>query len=108
MACIPAYVAAHSLQLFNLLDLARKVITQLGDDLSLLSLISAVEESKLWPNAFPAIGTYIESRVISPEEDMTCSASKKAIGGVGTLKILDVVLFKAILLFRASEEPRKK
>jgi hypothetical protein len=98
-----AYVAAESLQLPSLRDLARREMIRLGDKLSLPSLIDIMEESSLSLSTLPGIAAYVESRILAFAENVTHPTSEKVLSEIGTPNTFNMVLLKTILLLQTSE-----
>ncbi|RTE70633.1 hypothetical protein BHE90_014959 [Fusarium euwallaceae] len=97
------YAAAQSFQLPSLRDLARREMIDLGDRLSLPSLINIMEESSLSMSTLPGIAAYVESRILAFAENITRPTSEKVLAEIGTPNTLSMVLLKTILLLRTSE-----
>ncbi|KAH7113484.1 hypothetical protein B0J13DRAFT_613856 [Dactylonectria estremocensis] len=102
-----AYVAAESLQLPYLRDLARREMIRLGDKLSLPSLIDIMEESWLSLSTLPGIVAYVESRILAFAESVTHPTAEKVLSEIGTPNTLSKVLLKIMLLLKTSEVAQK-
>ncbi|EEU34833.1 uncharacterized protein NECHADRAFT_102248 [Fusarium vanettenii 77-13-4] len=97
------YAAAQTFELPSLRDLARREMIDLGDRLSLPSLINIMEESNLSMGTLPGIAAYVESRILAFAENITCPTSEKILAEIGTPNTLSMVLLKTILLLQTSE-----
>ncbi|PCD29388.1 hypothetical protein AU210_011926 [Fusarium oxysporum f. sp. radicis-cucumerinum] len=108
---IRVYVAADSLSLPALREMARGEIFRLGEWLSLPALIKVMEEAALSFDAYPGIATYVESRVLSYSQDEVIHGSDKAdetLDALGAPDSLSKVLLRSVLLAKASEDRQKK
>lgn len=101
-----AYVAAESLQLSSLRNLARSEMIRLGNKLSLLSLIDIMEESWLSLSTSPGIVAFVESHILAFAESVTHPIAEKVLFEIGTPKTLSKVLLKTLLLLKTSEVPQ--
>lgn len=97
------YVAAQSLQLLSLRDLAKGEIIRLGNKLSVLSLIDILEEPTSSLSTSPGIVAYAESRFLAFAKSITHPIAEKVLIEIGTPNTLSKVLLKTILLLKTSE-----
>ncbi|KAL6409717.1 hypothetical protein AUP68_06106 [Ilyonectria robusta] len=97
------YVAAQSLQLLSLRDLAKGEMIRLGNKLSVLSLIDILEEPTSSLSTSPGIVAYAESRFLAFAESITHPIAEKVLIEIGTPNTLSKVLLKTILLLKTSE-----
>ncbi|KAH7157772.1 hypothetical protein B0J13DRAFT_581797 [Dactylonectria estremocensis] len=100
------YVAAESLQLSSLHNLARSEIIRLGNKLSLLSLIDIMDESWLSLSTSPGIVAFVESYILAFMESVTYLIAERVLSEIGTPKTLSKVLLKTMLLLKTSEMPQ--
>ncbi|KAL9563601.1 hypothetical protein ACKAV7_012269 [Fusarium commune] len=108
---IRVYVAADSLSLPALREMARGEIFRLGEWLSLLTLIKVMEEAALSFDAYPGIAAYVESRVLLHSQDKGNHGPEKAdetLDALGTPDSLSKVLLRSVLLAKASEGRQRK
>ncbi|KAH7158498.1 hypothetical protein DER46DRAFT_637329 [Fusarium sp. MPI-SDFR-AT-0072] len=108
---IRVYVAADSLSLPALREMAREEIFRLGEWLSLLTLIKVMEEAALSFDAYPGIAAYVESRVLLHSQDKGNHGPEKAdetLDALGTPDSLSKVLLRSVLLAKASEGRQRK
>lgn len=97
------YIAAQSLQLPSLRDLAKGEMIRLGNKLSVLSLIDILEEPTSSLSTSPGIVAYAESRFLAFAESVTHPIAEKVLVEIGTPNTLSKVLLKTMLLLKTSE-----
>ncbi|KAJ3464651.1 hypothetical protein MRS44_009437 [Fusarium solani] len=100
---LDVYVAADSLQLPRLRDLARREITRVGDTLSLPSIISAIEDSDVSFKTLPGVIAYVESRILSFGEEATPAAIDSMLSELEGPNTLSRTLLKSMVLLKSSE-----
>ncbi|RSL69656.1 hypothetical protein CEP54_002136 [Fusarium duplospermum] len=100
---LDVYVAADSLQIPRLRDLARREITRVGDSLSLPSVISTIEDSGLSFKTLPGVTAYVESRILSFGEDATPAAIDSMLSELEGPNTLSRTLLKSMVLLKSSE-----
>ncbi|KAM0555854.1 hypothetical protein ACHAPJ_006253 [Fusarium lateritium] len=100
------YVAADTLNLPALRDLARKEIIRLGDQLGLAAMIKVMEESSFSFDAVPGVVAYIESRILSFSESTLCVDT--ILADLGTPNTLSKVLLRSMILMKASGRAKKQ
>lgn len=105
---LDVYVAAESLLLPRLRDLARREITRLGDNMSLPSIISAIEDSGRSLKTLPGVAAYVESRIISFGEEATPEVVDEMLVELEWPGTLSKALLKAMVLLKSSELSRKQ
>ncbi|UPL04233.1 hypothetical protein LCI18_015167 [Fusarium solani-melongenae] len=104
---LDVYAAAESLQLPRLRDLARQEITRLGDNLTLPSIISAIEDSGRSLKTLPGVVAYVESRILSFSEEATPEGVDEMLAELGRPESLSRTLLKAMVLLKRSELSKK-
>lgn len=104
---LDVYVAAESLQLPRLRGLARREITRLGDNLTLPSIISAIEDSGRSLKTLPGVVAYVESRILSFGEEATPEGVDEMLVELGWPETLSRALLKAMVLLKSSELSKK-
>lgn len=100
---LDVYVAADSLQLPRLRDLARREITRVGGTLSLPSIISAIEDSDVSFKTLPGVIAYVESRILSFGEEATPAAIDSMLSELEGPNTLSRTLLKSMVLLKSSE-----
>ncbi|RSM15780.1 hypothetical protein CDV31_004881 [Fusarium ambrosium] len=105
---LDVYVAAESLPLPPLRDLARHEITRVGDNLSLPSIISAIEESGRSLKTLPGVVAYVESRILSFGGDATPEGVDEMLVELECPSTLSGTLLKAMVLLKRSELCKKR
>lgn len=100
---LDVYVAAESLQLPRLRDLARREIARLGDNLSLPSIISAIEDSGRSLKTLPGVSAYVESRILSFGEEATPEGVDETLAELERPETLSRTLLKTMVLLKRSE-----
>ncbi|KAI8670015.1 hypothetical protein NCS56_00805300 [Fusarium sp. Ph1] len=100
---LDVYIAADSLQLPRLRDLARREITRVGDTLSLPSIISAIEDSDVSFKTLPGVIAYVESRILSFGEEATPAAIDSMLSELEGPNTLSRTLLKSMVLLKSSE-----
>ncbi|KAM6514610.1 hypothetical protein FSOLCH5_008851 [Fusarium solani] len=105
---LDVYVAAESLQLPRLRDLARREITRLGDNLSLPSIISAIEDSGRSLKTLPGVVAYVESRILSFGEEATPEGVDEMLVELEWPETLSKTLLKSMVLLKSSELSKKR
>ncbi|KAG5753672.1 hypothetical protein H9Q70_003686 [Fusarium xylarioides] len=110
-SAIRVYIATGILGLPRLREMARAEIVNLGDQLSLPVLITVMEEAALPFDENPAIATYIESRVLSFNQNAIPDGESGAdiiLDMMGISNSLSKVLLRSIILTKASESRQQE
>jgi hypothetical protein len=97
------YITAEKLSLNQLQELAREELVRLGDKLELSTLIEVMEESISSFKVLPGITAYIESRLLSFSEERYRFTADRVLAEIGIPDTLSKVLFRSIVLMKASE-----
>jgi hypothetical protein len=97
------YKAAGSLSLNQLREFAREELVRLGDKLELSTLIKVMDLSTSSFKDLPGITAYIESRLLSFYEENHRATADRLLTDIGFPDTLSKVLFRSIVLMKASE-----
>ncbi|SPJ72972.1 uncharacterized protein FTOL_02701 [Fusarium torulosum] len=103
VTALRVYIATERLSLHQLRELAREELVRLGDKLELSTLIKVMEESISSFEVLPGITAYIESRLLSFSEESSRATADRVLTEMGIPDTLSKVLFRSIVLMKASE-----
>jgi hypothetical protein len=103
VTALRVYIAAERLSLHQLRELAREELVRLGDKLGLSTLIKVMEETISSFEVLPGITAYIESRLLSFSEESSRATADRVMTEIGIPDTLCKVLFRSIVLMKASE-----
>ncbi|KAL2683250.1 hypothetical protein Neosp_007718 [[Neocosmospora] mangrovei] len=105
---LDVYLAADSLQLPRLRDLARREIARVGDTLSLPSIMSAFEDSDMSSNMPLGVTEYLESRIFSFGEEATPAVIDSMLSELEGPNTLSRILLRSIVRLKSSELPKQQ
>ncbi|KAI8717213.1 hypothetical protein NCS52_00796400 [Fusarium sp. LHS14.1] len=100
---LDVYLAADSLHLPRLRDLARREIARVGDTLSLPSIMSAFEDSDMSSNMPLGVNAYLESRILSFGEEATPAVIDSMLSELEGPNTLSRILLRSIVRLKSSE-----
>ncbi|EEU36439.1 uncharacterized protein NECHADRAFT_100746 [Fusarium vanettenii 77-13-4] len=100
---LDVYVAADSLQLPRLRDLARREMARVGDTLSLPSIMSAFEDSDMSSNIPLGVTVYLESRILSFAEEATPAVVESMLPELEGPNTLSRILLRSIVRLKSSK-----
>ncbi|KAM0204122.1 hypothetical protein ACHAQI_010059 [Fusarium lateritium] len=103
VTALRVYIAAEKLSLNELRELAREELVRLGDKLELPTLIKVMEETISSFEVLPGITAYIESRLLSFSKEGSQATADRLLTDIGVPDTLSKVLFRSIILMKASE-----
>ncbi|KAM0201877.1 hypothetical protein ACHAPI_001933 [Fusarium lateritium] len=103
VTALRVYIAAEKLSLNELRELAREELVRLGDKLELPTLIKVMEETISSFEVLPGITAYIESRLLSFSKEGSQATADRLLTDIGVPDTLSKVLFRSIVLMKASE-----